>query len=51
MYSHWCGLPQPAGLLTAEMVERAEQWNLLRRFQLDGAELFLGQPQPAKVAA
>jgi EAL domain-containing protein (putative c-di-GMP-specific phosphodiesterase class I) len=39
-------------LLTAEMVEGAEQWNLLRRFQLDGAQgYFLGQPQPGKVAA
>lgn len=39
-------------LLTAEMVEGAEQWNLLRRFQLDGAQgYYLGQPQPARVAA
>ena len=39
-------------LLTAEMVEDAEQWNMLRRFQLDGAQgYYLGQPQPAKIAA
>ena len=39
-------------LLTAEMVEGSEQWNLLRRFQLDGAQgYFLGQPQAGKIAA
>lgn len=39
-------------LLTAEMVEGAEQWNLLRRFQLDGAQgYFLGQPQAERLAA
>jgi diguanylate cyclase (GGDEF)-like protein len=39
-------------LLTAEMVEGAEQWNLLRRFQLDGAQgFYLGQPQAGKIAA
>ncbi len=39
-------------LLTAEMVEGVEQWNLLRRFQLDGAQgFFLGQPEPRKIAA
>ncbi|MDY6919414.1 MAG: EAL domain-containing protein [Pseudomonadota bacterium] len=39
-------------LLTAEMVEDAAQWELLRRFHLDGAQgYFLGQPQAEKVAA
>lgn len=39
-------------LLTAEMVEGIEQWNLLRRFQLDGAQgYFLGEPQAARAAA
>jgi len=39
-------------LLTAEMVELEAQWDLLRRFQLDGAQgFFLGQPQPGKEAA
>ncbi|HVK99459.1 MAG TPA: EAL domain-containing protein, partial [Dongiaceae bacterium] len=39
-------------LLTAEMVEGAEQWNLLRRFQLDGAQgYFLGEPQASREAA
>lgn len=39
-------------LLTAEMVEGAEQWNLLRRMQLDGAQgYFLGEPQAEKIAA
>ena len=39
-------------LLTAEMVEGTEQWNLLRRLQLDGAQgYFLGEPQAEKVAA
>ncbi len=38
-------------LLTAEMVEGAEQWDLLRRFQLDGGQgYFLGEPQ-SKFAA
>ncbi len=32
-------------MLTAEMVENAVQWDLLRRFQLDGAQgFFLGKP-------
>lgn len=32
-------------ILTAEMVENASQWELLRRFQLDGAQgYFLGKP-------
>lgn len=39
-------------LITAEMVEGEGQWNLLRRFHLDGAQgYFLGQPQPARQAA
>jgi diguanylate cyclase (GGDEF)-like protein len=39
-------------LLTSEMVEGEAQWNLLRRFQLDGAQgYFLGQPQPTQAAA
>lgn len=39
-------------LLTAEMVEGAEQWNLLRRFQLDGAQgYFLGEPKASRIAA
>lgn len=39
-------------LLTAEMVEVEAQWNLLRKFQLDGAQgYFLGQPQPGREAA
>lgn len=39
-------------LLTAEMVEGPEQWNLLRRFQLDGAQgYFLGEPKARRVAA
>ncbi|MEE2729682.1 MAG: EAL domain-containing protein [Pseudomonadota bacterium] len=39
-------------LLTAEMVEGEAQWNLLRRFQLDGAQgYFLGQPQADREAA
>ncbi len=38
-------------LLTAEMVEGQQQWDLLRRFQLDGGQgYFLGEPQ-SKVAA
>ena len=38
-------------LLTAEMVEGQAQWDLLRRFQLDGGQgYFLGEPQ-SKVAA
>ena len=39
-------------LLTAEMVEGEGQWDLLRRFQLDGAQgYFLGEPQPGQEAA
>ena len=39
-------------LLTAEMVEGEAQWDLLRRFQLDGGQgYFLGEPQAGREAA
>lgn len=39
-------------LLTAEMVENAVQWELLRRFQLDGAQgYFLGKPADINLLA
>ena len=39
-------------LLTAEMVEHQEQWDLLRSFQLDGAQgYYLGEPRSPDLAA
>jgi EAL domain-containing protein (putative c-di-GMP-specific phosphodiesterase class I) len=39
-------------LITAEMVEGEGQWNLLRRFHLDGAQgYFLGEPEAGQQAA
>jgi EAL domain-containing protein (putative c-di-GMP-specific phosphodiesterase class I) len=38
--------------VTAEMVEQEEQWTLLRRFKLDGAQgFFLGEPEGRQDAA